>query len=327
MGSGRNGGARGPARARNGRHRAASARATSVAKPEPPQSFCAGDQSVFFADSRDLSFIGDETVDFIMTSPPYWNLKDYGHEKQIGSEGYVDYLDQLNLVWEECYRVAKPDAVFVLNVGNRRHDKTYFPIGMDIYSRMRKWTLWDALIWYIPNALPQPSSYIERLFDNKYEFLMIFTKNGGRSNYKFHKPRVPNKYRDVDPRKHKMNGHGRCLGNIVRIPAYRPPNVKSMNYHVASYPEELVSLMMYTMTDEGDTVLDPFLGSGTTLKVASAMRRKGLGVELNAEFKGVIRRKMAERFVAPDWKTVDLMHSTTMETGARSPRKAHLLDA
>lgn len=279
-----------------------------------------------FADSRDMSFIESETVDFIMTSPPYWNLKDYGHRGQIGSETYDEYLDQMNLVWDECYRVAKPDAVFVLNVGNRRHNKAYLPIGLDIYSRMRRWVLWDTLIWYIPNALPQPASYIERLFDNKYEFLFVFTKDGGKSNYKFHKPRVPNKYRDADPRKHKMNGKGRCLGNIVRIPAYRPPNVKSMNYHMASYPEELVSLMLYTMTDEGDVVLDPFLGSGTTLKVAAAMRRRGVGVELNADFADTIRRKIAERFVVPDWKTVDIMHSTTMDTGAQAPRKAHLLN-
>ena len=313
------------ARARNGRLREASAKADAAGSGL--RRFSARNQSVFFADSRDMSFIGDETVDFIMTSPPYWNLKDYGHEGQIGSEPYGEYLDQMNLVWDECYRVAKPNAVFVLNVGNRRHDKRYFPIGLDVYSRMRKWTLWDTLIWYIPNALPQPSSYIERLFDNKYEFLMVFTKDGGRSNYKFHKPRVPNKYRDADPRKHKMNGRGRCLGNIVRIPAYRPPNVKSMNYHMASYPEELVSLMMHTMTDEGDVVLDPFLGSGTTLKVAATMKRKGLGVELNTEFEGVIRSKIAERFEVPDWKTVDLMHSTTMETGAKAPRKAHLLNA
>ena len=283
------------------------------------------DQVVHFADSRDMSFIKDSTVDFIMTSPPYWNLKDYGHNGQIGQCGYDEYLDQLNAVWDECYRVAKPNAVFVLNIGNRRHNKTYHPIGFDVHARMQKWTLWDSLIWYIPNALPQPASYIERLFDNKYEFLLLFTKDGGRSDYTFHKPRVPNKYRDVDPRKHKMNEKGRCLGNIIRIPAYRPPNVRSMNYHIASYPEELVSLMLHTMTDAGDTILDPFLGSGTTLKVARAMGRRGIGVELNREYLPVIRGKIAENFAVPDWKTVDLIHSTTMKTGMVAPRKVHLL--
>lgn len=284
-----------------------------------------GDQTVFFKDSRDLGFIEDGTVDFIMTSPPYWNLKNYGHDNQIGNSDYDTYLQQLNKVWDECYRVTKPEGLFVLNVGNRRHNKQYFPLGMDIYSKMKKWKLWDTLIWYIPNALPQSYSYIERLFDNKYEFLFLFNKDGGNTDYKFHKPRVPNKYKDADPRKHKMNKRGRCLGNIIRIPAYRPPNVKSMNYHVASYPEELVSLMMHTMTDEGDVVLDPFLGSGTTLKVAQSMGRRGLGVEINRNFEPVIRGKVREPFQVPNWETVDLIHSTSMDTGMKTPRKVHLL--
>ncbi len=166
---------------------------------------------------------------------------------------------------------------------------------------------------------------MERLFDNKYEFLLIFTKDGGNTDYTFHKPRVPNKYRDVDHRKHKMNIKGRCLGNIICIPAYRPPNVKSMNYHVASYPEELVSIMIDTMTNKNDVVFDPFLGSGTTLKVANAMGRKGIGIEVNNNFESVIRGKIQEPFEVPDWKTIDLIHSTSMDTTPRTPRKVHLL--
>ena len=98
-----------------------------------------------------------------------------------------------------------------------------------------------------------------------------------------------------------------------------------MNYHIASYPEELVSLMLETMTDKNDVVFDPFLGSGTTLKVAGAMGRKGIGVEINTNFEPVIRGKLKERFETPDWKTLDLIHSTTMDTGMKSPRKVHLL--
>ena len=76
-------------------------------------------QIVFFADSRDMGFIGDGTVDLVMTSPPYWNLKNYGHDGQIGNGDYETYLQQLNGVWDECYRVTTPEALFVLNVGNR----------------------------------------------------------------------------------------------------------------------------------------------------------------------------------------------------------------
>lgn len=278
-------------------------------------------QQVYFTSSEDLSFLEEGAADFVMTSPPYWNLKDYGHSDQIGDEGFDEYMMRLNKVWNACYRATTDDAVMVVNVGNRRHKKEFYPLGMQIAQAIEGWKLWDMLIWYIPNALPQPNHYIERLFDNKYEFLMVFTKDHGRSDYTFHKPRVPQKYLTADPRGYKRNERGRCIGNIIRIPAYRPPNVREMGYHVAAYPEELVALMLESFTDPGDTVLDPFLGSGTTLKVARVMGRKGIGVELNENFRPLIERRVAEPWEVPDWKDLDILHSSTMETGSQKPRK------
>ena len=280
-------------------------------------------QEVYFTSSEDLSFLPEGKADFVVTSPPYWNLKDYGHSDQIGGEGFEEYMERLNKVWSACYRATTDDAVMVVNVGNRRHKKEFYPLGMQIAQAIEGWTLWDILIWYIPNALPQPNHYIERLFDNKYEFLMVFTKNHGQSDYTFHKPRVPQKYLTADPRSYKKNKRGRCIGNIIRIPAYRPPNIREMGYHVAAYPEELVALMLESFTDRGDTVLDPFLGSGTTLKVARVMGRKGIGIELNEKFKPLIESRIAEPWEVPDWRDLDILHSSTMETGAQKPRKVH----
>ena len=292
--------------------------------PDPAAKLRVDGQEVFFTSSEDLSFLEPDSVDFVMTSPPYWNLKNYGHEDEIGQSSYPDYLSRLDQVWSSCYRVAKPQAVLVINVGNRRHDKRFYPIGMDIAARMQGWTLWDTLIWYIPNALPQPNHYIERLFDNKYEFLLVFTKEGATS-YQFHKPRVPQKYLIADPREHKRNDRGRCIGNVIRVPAYRPPNVKELGYHVAAYPEELVALMLESFTSPGDTVLDPFLGSGTTLKVAKGMGRKGIGIEINSTFRDLIAERIKERFEVPDWRNLDILHSSTMVPGMGKPRKIHLL--
>lgn len=281
-------------------------------------------QSVHIGSAEDLAAIADESVDFVVTSPPYWHLKDYGHADQIGPQDYDGYLDRMNAVWSECYRVARPDAVMAINVGNRRHQKRFYPIAFDIAERMKGWQLLDVLIWYIPNALPQPNHYRERLFDNKFEFLLLFTKDGS-TEYEFHKPRVPQKYITADPRSHKKNAAGRCIGNIIRIPAYRPPNVKKLGYHVAAFPEELVALMLQSFTSPGDVVLDPFLGSGTTLKVARGMERRGIGVELNPEFEDLIRTRILEPFELPDWKDLDILHSSTMTTGMTKPRKIHLL--
>lgn len=289
-----------------------------------PRSLEVDGQTVHFSSSENLDYLAPESVKFFMTSPPYWNLKDYGHPDEIGREGYEEYLDRMNAVWESCYRLGQENSVLVINVANRRHKKHFYPIAMDIASRMKGWVLWDIVLWYIPNALPQSNHYMERLLDSKYENLLVFTKDGS-TDYEFHKPRVPQKYATADPRAHKRNAAGRCLGNIIRVPAYRPPNVKQLGYHVAAFPEELVAFMLACYTSPGDQVLDPFLGSGTTLKVARGMGRRGLGIELNEDYALLIERRIMEPFELPDWKNLDIIHSSTMKTGTEKPRKIHLL--
>jgi DNA modification methylase len=283
-------------------------------------------QTVFIGTSENMAEVPDESVDFIMTSPPYWNLKDYGSPDEIGQSSYEEYLARLNKVWSECFRVARNGAVMIINVNSRRYQKRYYPIPFDIATRMEAWCFWDHVIWYIPNALPQPNHYMERLLDNKYESCLVFIK-GGADEYKCHKPRVPQKYASADPRAHKINPKGRCIGNILRIPAYRPPNVKEMGYHVAAYPEELVAFFMQTYSDEGDIILDPFVGSGTTLKVARVMGRKGLGVELNPDYLPLIKKRISENWAVPSWTDVDILHSATMKTGAQKKRKVQFSEA
>lgn len=281
-------------------------------------------QTVIIGSSEDMYEVPDRSVDFFVTSPPYWNLKDYGSEGQIGPSSYEEYLGRLDSVWEQCYSKAKDDAVLAVNVNSRRHKKRFYPIAFDIAARIRGWRLWDVLIWYVPNALPQPNHYMERLLDNKFEYVLIFTKDG-RSSYKFHKPRVPQKYRDADPRSHKRNEDGRCVGNVIRIPAYRPPNVKALNYHIAAFPEELVAFLLECYTDAGDTICDPFLGSGTTLKVARVMGRKGIGFEINQDFSPLIADRIREPWALPDWTSIDIIHSSTTTPGSVGSRKIHFM--
>lgn len=279
-------------------------------------------QTVYFTSSEDLSAtpIPEESVKLFMTSPPYWNLKDYGHPNEIGQEDYSSYLERMNKVWQECYRLGAPNSVLIINVANRRYKKKFYHIAMDIASRMEGWQLWDHVLWYIPNALPQSNHYMERLLDSKYENLLVFTKDGS-TDYEFHKPRVPQKYAGVDPRVGKNNSAGRCIGNIIRIPAYRPPNIKDLGYHVAAYPEELAAFMIQCYTSEGDAVLDPFVGSGTTLKVARGMNRRGIGIEINTDYRPLIEKRIQEPFKLPDWKSLDIIHSASMNISDEKPRK------
>lgn len=287
----------------------------------PSETYVAG-QRVIFASSKDMKAIQDGTVNLVVTSPPYWNLKDYGDsDDEIGAGSYEEYLKELGEVWAECYRVCADDGVMVVNINSRRVKGEFYPIAFDIVARMNDWKFWDHNIWYIPNALPQPNAYRERLLDNKFESLLVFTKGDSKS-YHFSKPRVPQKYASADPRKNK-NLLGRCLGNILRIPAYRPPNIKSMGYHVAAFPEELAAFLVQSYSRPGDTVLDPFLGSGTTLKVSRVMGRNGIGYEVHQDYKELIERRVAEHWEIPDWRDLDILHSATMKTGTEKSRKAH----
>lgn len=278
-------------------------------------------QTVFFKSSELIAEFVSDPIDFFITSPPYWNLKDYGHPEEIGKEDYPQYLERLCKVWEQCYSRARDGAVLVVNVNSRRFKKRFYPLAFDIATKMRGWALWDHVIWYIPNALPQPNHYIERLLDNKFESCLVFVK-GDPDKIHFTKPRVPQKYITADPRGEKKNPNGRCLGNIIRIPAYRPPNIKSGNYHVAAFPEELVAFFLHCYTKPGDLVLDPFVGSGTTLKVARTMGRRGVGFELNSNYRQLIRDRIRESWTLPDWKNIDLIHSTTADTVPSPPRRS-----
>jgi DNA modification methylase len=278
-------------------------------------------QRVIFSNSKHMENVDAGSVNLVVTSPPYWNLKDYGDsDEEIGAGSYEEYLDDLNRVWDECYRVCDDDAVLVININSRRSKGEFYPIAFDIVARMQGWRFWDHNIWYIPNALPQPNAYRERLLDNKFESLLVFTKGDGKS-YHFSKPRVPQKYAQADTRDNK-NSNGRCLGNILRIPAYRPPNIKSMGYHVAAFPEELVAFLIESYSRPGNIILDPFLGSGTTLKVARVMGRSGIGYEVHEEYRDLIERRISENWEVPDWKDLDILHSATMKTGTGKPRKA-----
>lgn len=276
---------------------------------ETDESLSFDGQTVYFKSSEDMSEIADGAASLVFTSPPYWRIKDYHHPDQIGLDEYDNYIERLNTVWDECYRITEDKGILAIDVGVKRHLGVYHPIAMDIYNKIRKWKLIDRVMWYIPNALPQPSKYLDKLFDNKVEDILIFSKDYSY-DFIFNKARVPQKYLKRDPRKEKLNPKGRGVSNVIRIPAYRPPNIKEMNYHEAAFPESLVYLFVYTYTNEANhnLVVDPFAGSATTLKVSKAMGRKGIGYEINPALKPLIKARLGEEWEAPDFKQIDLLN-------------------
>lgn len=289
--------------------------------PDLPDATAQFDPTIHFQSSERMEQTTDGSVRLAITSPPYWNLKRYGGAAgEVGQEPYEHYLERLNAVWTECLRVVADDGILVVNVNSRRVGGQFYPIAMDIVSRMKGWQLIQHAIWYVPNALPQPSRYINCLFDHKFEDLLIFAKNRDYA-HTFNKARVRQKYHTADPRSHKKNPLGRCIGDVIRIPAYRPPTVKSMNYHVAAFPDELVYLMVSVFTDPGDIVLDPFVGSGTTLKVALNTGRKGVGYEVNGDFEALIAARLREPWIEPRFEDLDIISSATATPGVNGRRR------
>ncbi len=276
---------------------------------------------VFFHSSEEMLELDDGRVTLTFTSPPYWDLKDYGHPEQIGrNEPYDAYLERLARVFREVYRVSKENGILAVNIGTRRVGGVYYPIAFDLRNTLKEvgWNLIDDIIWYIPNNLPQPRHYINKLFDNKYEHVLIFAKSY-RYDYTFNKIRITQKYRYKDPRSEKKNPAGRCIGNVWKIRAYRPPNIKTLNYHVAAFPEELAYAIIYAFSNPGDIVLDPFLGSGTTLKVALNMGRLALGYEINHDFKELIRARANETWTPPQFSAIDPLNGEVL--GVSSTRE------
>lgn len=242
-----------------------------------------------------MSEVADESVQLIITSPPYWQLKDYGSKKQIGfNDSYEDYINNLNLTWSECNRVLAPGCRLCINIGDQFARSVYYgrykiiPIRTEIikFCETAGLDYMGAIIWQkvttvnttggavIMGSFPYPRNGIIKL---DYEFILIFKKPG----------ETPAPSKDVKE-KSKMTAeewnkyfYGHWNFNGVQ-----------QKGHLAMFPEELPRRLIKMFSFVGDTVLDPFLGSGTTTLVARNLERNSVGYEINRKFLPHIKNKI-----------------------------------
>ena len=272
------------------------------------KSFKHKNQKVYFKSSEEiLKKEIPKSANFIITSPPYWDLKNYGHDDEVGKSDYDEYLKRMNVIWSKCFDVSDENAILCIIVNDRRRVKQFYPIPMDIVRTMKKWKLMDYMIWYSPNATTQNGFYKDRLYDKKSEMILLFSKNNNY-DHTFNKIRVKQKYMGIDPRTHNKDKLGRGLPNIIRCPAHKTPKIKSKNYHIAAFPDRLIYALIHTFSNENDIVLDPFVGSGTVLKLCRHMKRDGFGYEINTDYKDLIKDRINEDFHPPKWEELDLLH-------------------
>jgi site-specific DNA-methyltransferase (adenine-specific) len=250
---------------------------------------------VITGDSRKMSIIPDETIHMVVTSPPYWQLKDYGSENQIGyHETYEQYINNLNLVWNECYRVLHPGCRLCVNIGDQFARAVYYgrykviPIRTEIikFCESIGFDYMGAIIWQKVTttntsgggvqmgSFPYPRNGILKI---DYEFILVFKKLGDA-------PKPSSEQKELSKMTNQewntfFAGHWNFAG-------------ARQDNHIAMFPEELPRRLIKMFTFVNDIVLDPFLGSGTTSLAAKNLYRNSVGYEINKDFVPVIRDKL-----------------------------------
>jgi len=246
-------------------------------------------------DSRQMNGLSDKSIHLVITSPPYWQLKDYGTENQIGyHESYESYINNLNLVWKECHRVLHPGCRLCINIGDQFARAVYYgrykviPIRTEIikFCEILEFDYMGAVIWQkvttcnttggatIMGSFPYPRNGILKL---DYEFILLFKKQGVSPA-----PTKEQKEHSIitkDDWNTFFSGHWYFAG-------------AKQDGHIAMFPEELPARLIKMFSFSAETVLDPFLGSGTTALAARNLGRSSVGYEINSSFLPIIKNRL-----------------------------------
>jgi len=252
---------------------------------------------VYIGDSRRMREVEDESVDLVVTSPPYWHIKDYGQAGQIGyGQSLHEYLRGLYAVWSECARALRPGARLCINIGDQFARSAIYgrykviPIHAEFIAQCERIGLdfMGSIIWQkkttmnttggaaVMGSYPYPPNGIVEL---DYEFILLFKKPGpGKTVSK--EIKEASQLTKEEWREYFL-GHWAFGG------------AKQQSGHEAMFPAELPRRLIRMFTFVDDVVLDPFLGSGTTLKSALDLGRNGIGYEINPEYLEMIQEKVS----------------------------------
>ncbi len=250
---------------------------------------------VIIGDSRNMREIEDESVALVVTSPPYWHLKDYGVPGQIGyGQTLHEYLLDLARVFRECWRVLLPGRRLCVNIGDQFARACIYgrykviPLHAEVIAQCETigFDYMGAIIWQkkttmrttggavVMGSFPYPPNGIVEL---DYEFILLFKKPGSSGKVSQDLKEAARMSRDEW--KEFFSGHW-TFGGERQID------------HEAMFPEELPRRLIRMFSFPGETVLDPFLGSGTTVKVALELGRRGIGYEIQRDFLPIMKEKI-----------------------------------
>jgi site-specific DNA-methyltransferase (adenine-specific) len=250
---------------------------------------------VIIGDSRRMVEVLDSCVKCIVTSPPYFTGQLY--ETQYAN--YYEYLEYLDGTWKECHRVLAKDGLMFVNVGN--NSESQFK-AHDIAERICDigFHFVQTVIWVKNHMSPvQGSKHLNFLF----EYIFIFSKS---KKYSLNRLAIGIPYKDKSNigRWKIAKQDLKCRGDVWFI-NYETVQRHEEKMHDAVFPQELPELCIRLATKEPeDTVLDPFLGSGTTLKAAMNLNRNSIGYEINPNYLEIIRKKTGGKILVEGQKVL-----------------------
>ena len=243
---------------------------------------------VYNGDSRCLLEILPEGVQVqtTITSPPYFDMKDYGVEGQVGfGQKYEEYLEDLKEIFAQIYTVTKDDGTLWIVIDTFKRDHAVVTLPFDLVQKLNSvgWKLQEIIIWKKDKTVPWSS---KGFMQRKFEYVLFFSK---QNNYKTNKDQV--RIYDTQQLKkwwvkypERYNPKGKALDEIWEfpIPVQGSWGTEYIR-HFCPLPKEMVATMISISTDEEDVVFDPFAGSGAVMSQSAYMKRTYLGIEINPQ--------------------------------------------
>lgn len=250
---------------------------------------------IYGKSSERMKEIPDCSIRLIVTSPPYYTAKDYNHNDQIGlkNKSYEDYIDNLLVVWKECYRILRPNGKLCINTPimpmkkeemNTHYNRDYLNINNDIEFSILKNTnfyRYSLIIWdkgstdqLMMGSYPFPPNFY---ILNTIEFINVFVKDG-----------EPEKIASEIKEQSKLDKQQwrEYISSIWRI---KPEHKRE---HPAPFPPELPLRLIKLFSFVGDVIVDPFMGSGTTAVAALKTKRKYVGYEINKDYVTMAKKRI-----------------------------------
>jgi DNA modification methylase len=247
---------------------------------------------LYLGDSRNVGFLAPESVHLVLTSPPYWTLKDYNlSEAQLGHiNDYDQFLDELDKVWKACYDALVPGGRLICVVGDvclsRRKNKgqhLVMPLHSSIQEHCRRLgfnnlapIIWQKIANAVYEATGNGGSFLGKPYEpnavikNDIEFILMQRKPGG-----YRSPSLATRILSVIPADHHKVWFQQIWTGVTGA---------STKEHPAPYPLQLAERLIRMFSFVGDTVFDPFMGTGTTNVAAAKWGRNSIGIEVDPKY-------------------------------------------